>query len=64
MENSVEDEDGGKLTFNLDMTVDDFLDSPLGKPCMFVSLLYRRALRRRSLRFMGGGIRTFSIFLL
>lgn len=27
MANSVEeDEDGGKLTFNLDMTVDDFLD--------------------------------------
>ena len=26
MENSVEDEDGGKLTFNLSMTVDDFLD--------------------------------------
>lgn len=26
MENSVEDEDGGKMVFNLDMTVDDFLD--------------------------------------
>jgi hypothetical protein len=26
MENSVEDEDKGMMVFNLDMTVDDFLD--------------------------------------